>query len=64
MDDVLRMAARKRREGSRDTIRIAIDFSRNEYEKVKEFCNRHDVSAAKLAKVLLTRFVEEKTKSK
>ena len=62
MDDVLRMAARKRREGSRDTIRIAIDFSRNEYEKVKEFTTKHDVSAAKLAKILLMRFIESKEK--
>jgi len=60
MDDVLRMAARKRREGSKDTIRIAIDFRKDEYEKVKEFTTKHDVSAAKLAKILLLRYIEGK----
>jgi len=62
MDDIIKLAARRNRSGNKDSIRIAIDFCRNEYETVKDFCDRHNVSASKLAKLLLLRYIEGKQK--
>jgi len=65
MDDVLRLAERKRRTSDdKDKVRIAVDFAKSEYEMVRDFCDRHNVSASKLAKVLLLRYIESKESKK
>jgi hypothetical protein len=60
MVDILEMARKTKKAGvNKDTIRIAFDLTHSEHQKVVEFCNRHNLSIGKLAKVLLLQFLEQ-----